>query len=65
MSQISNKGEMFQSDATVMNYGIKVKDDLIDRCATALSHNEMVTKRDDGSARSVERTRLLAQRKAM
>ena len=65
MSQMSNKGDVFQSDATVVNYGIKVNDTLIDRCATALSHNDMVINRDDGSARSRERTRLLAQRKAM
>ena len=65
MSQMSNKGDVFQSDATVVNYGIKVNDTLIDRCATALSHNDMVVNRDDGSARSRERTRLLAQRKAM
>lgn len=67
MSQISIQGDTeFQSDNIVLNYGIEVKDDLIDRCATALSHNEMVTKRGNaGSARSVERMRLLAQRKAM
>jgi len=48
-----------------VNYGIKVKDELIERCATALSHNEMVTKRENGSAKSFERTRALAQNIAM
>ena len=44
----------------------QVKEDLIDRCATALSHNDMVTKRgNNGSAVSMERMRMLAQRKAM
>lgn len=66
LSQVSPRPDEFNSDAIVLNYELDVSEGLIDRCATALSHNEMVTKRDvSAGANSVERLRVLARRKAM
>lgn len=64
LSLVSQRGDDFNSDAIVLNYELDINDSIIDRCATALSHNEMITKRE-ASAKSGEHLRVLAMQKAM
>ncbi|CAH1780583.1 unnamed protein product [Owenia fusiformis] len=54
----------FESNTSVQNYDIDVKDDLVERCATQLSTNEMVTSSGRVSSHSLD-TLGTARRKAV